>query len=58
MEIKNMVHEAKKDQFLEAFYRFKKNWEHAYPNVIKSFENDLDALTTYFLYPDKIRRYI
>ena len=58
MEIKNMVHEATKDQFLEAFYRFKKNWEHAYPNVIKSFENDLDALTTYFLYPDRIRRYI
>jgi len=58
MEIKNMVHEATKDQFLEAFYRFKKNWEYAYSNVIKSFENEFDALTTYFLYPDKIRRYI
>jgi len=42
----------------ENFERFKRIWGRIYPEVIKSWERDLDSLMTYLKYPVGLRRYI
>jgi len=42
----------------ENFERFKRNWGRIYPEVIRSWERDLDTLMTYLRYPVSLRRYI
>jgi len=42
----------------ENFERFKRNWGRVYPEVIRSWERDLDTLMTYLRYPVSLRRYI
>ena len=40
------------------FERFKKTWGKLYPEVVKSWERDMDNLTSYLKYPYALRRFI
>ncbi|BAU24019.1 transposase [Caldimicrobium thiodismutans] len=40
------------------FERFKRKWERIYPDIIRSWERDLDKLMVYLKYPYPLRRFI
>ena len=44
--------------FLSAFEEFKSKWEAIYPEIVLSWEVDLDSMMTFFKYPPQIKRYI
>jgi len=43
---------------LEGLLRFKEKWESKYPYAIKSWENNWENLSTFFKYPQEIRKLI
>lgn len=56
--LKKVYKAGSKEEALAEFDVFKKNWNHIYPKVIKSWEEDLAVLLTFFDYPKIIRSQI
>lgn len=47
---------ATKQQAVEMFEEFKRDWQDEYPQVVKDWEVDLDEVLTFYSYPYEIRR--
>lgn len=54
-ELKNVYKAGSKKEALQQFEVFKKNWNSVYPKVIKSWEEDLSVLLTFYNYPKIIQ---
>jgi len=57
-DLKRIYEAHNESLWRENFERFKRIWGRIYPEVIKSWERDLDSLMTYLKYPVSLRRYI
>ena len=57
-ELRHIIHQNTKEAFIEAFNAFQTKWKKVYPYIVRSWKNNLDTLTTFFNYPEEIRRYI
>lgn len=58
VDLKKIYRQGSKDKFIEEFYKVKKRWERIYPVIFKGWERDLESLTSYYKYPEEIRRTI
>ena len=57
-DLKRVYNAPKRSQARECFRDFKGKWEDLYPQVVKSWEEDLSHLLTFLDYPDEIRQTI
>jgi len=57
-DLKRIYEAHNEELWRENFERFKRNWGKIYPEVIRSWERDLDTLMTYLKYPVGLRKYI
>ena len=57
-DLKHMVHQSTKQEFIKSFNEFKTKWGKVYPYMVRSWKKDLDTLTVFYNYPEEIRRYI
>jgi len=56
--LRHVIHQNTKEAFIDAFNAFQREWKKVYPYIVRSWKNSLDTLTTFFNYPEEIRRYI
>jgi putative transposase len=57
-ELKPVYKAANESQALDEFSKLKEKWQKKYPMVISSWENNWPKLSTYFKYPEAIRKLI
>jgi putative transposase len=57
-DFKNVYKAPSEEAALEALYEVKDKWGKQYPYALKSWEANWDALSTFFKYPDDIRKII
>jgi len=58
IDLKKIYRQNSKEGFIEAFKKVKEVWGKIYPLLFKGWEEDLESLTSYFKYPEEIRRSI
>ena len=57
-DMKDIYFQQDKEHFIEKFNVFKRKWQKRYPELIKSWEEDLEILMTYLDYPYLLQQYI
>lgn len=57
-DMKEIYRAATKEAGLEALKRFEEKWGKKYSYAIKSWENNWESLSTFFKYPEEIRKLI
>jgi putative transposase len=57
-DFKNVYKAPSEEAALEALYEVKDKWGKQYPYALKSWETNWDVLSTFFKYPDDIRKII
>ena len=57
-DMKAIYHAPGEEAGLEALQRFKAEWNSKYPYAVRSWENNWAALSTFFKYPEEIRKLI
>ena len=57
-DLKRIYQAPKEEEAVEGFERFKKTWGQKYPNVVKSWEQELYKLLVFLKYPKAIQRVI
>ncbi len=57
-DLKKIYQVSTEEEALKGFEKFKEKWESKYPNVVKSWEQDLYKLLTFLKYPESIQRVI
>lgn len=57
-DLKRVYRQRDEAGFRQAFQGFKQEWGRTYPEVISSWEAEMDCLVTYLRYPEEIRPYI
>ena len=58
VDLKKIYRQNSRERFIEAFKEVKGVWGKIYPLLFKGWEEDLESLTSYFKYPEGIRRSI
>ena len=58
VDLKKIYRQNSRERFIEAFKEVKGVWGKIYPLLFKGWEEDLESLTSYFKYPEEIRRSI
>jgi putative transposase len=57
-DLKRIYQVSKEEEAIKGFERFKNNWKQKYPNVVKSWEQELYKLLVFLKYPKPIQRVI
>ena len=57
-DLKKVYTAVTEDEALENLMTFKEKWEKQYPSCVKSWEENWDILSTFFVYPTEIRKII
>lgn len=57
-DLKPLYQAVTEDEAFDRLAAFKENWGKQYPSCVKSWEDNLDILSTFYAYPPEIRRII
>ena len=57
-DLKKVYQAINEEEAMNALLEFKEKWKSTYPCCVKSWEENWDILSTFFAYPDEIRRII
>ena len=57
-DLKKIYQAISEDEALNALLEFKEKWQKTYPSCVKSWEENLDILSTFFAYHAEIRKII
>ena len=57
-DLKGIYKAVNEEVAMENLLSLKDKWSNKYPNAIKSWEDNWDNLSTFFVFPDNIRRII
>ncbi len=57
-DLKLVYQATTEEEGMNALMRFKEAWGKFYPSCVKSWEDNLDILSTFFAYPPEVRRII
>jgi len=57
-DLKRVYRQRDEIGFRQAFEEFKREWGKLYPEVVASWQQDIEHLVTYLKYPEEIRQYI
>ena len=57
-DLKGIYKAVKEDVAMENLISLKDKWSNKYPNAVKSWEDNWDNLSTFFAFPDNIRKII
>ena len=57
-DLKKVYTSVTEDEALERLAEFREKWSKQYPSCVKSWEDNRDILSTFFAYPQEIRKII
>lgn len=57
-DLKEVYQAINEEEARKSLKKFKEKWNKSYPSCVKSWEDNWEILTTYFAYPQEIRRII